>query len=70
MLAAAVMMCTAGKLLNETLDVMQLTYYTAPVSMAVLFPFFLTREVVPLTFSQMILCNAQNREGCCRPWAL
>ena len=39
------MMCTAGKLLTEQLDVMQLTFYTAPASMAVLFPFFLTREV-------------------------
>ena len=44
-LCAAAMMCTAGKMLQEKLDVFQLTFYTAPVSIAVLFPFFIAREV-------------------------
>ena len=44
MLCAAAMMCTAGRMLQEKLDVFQLTFYTAPVSLAVLFPFFITRE--------------------------
>ena len=41
------MMCTAGRMLQEKLDVFQLTFYTAPVSLAVLFPFFITREASP-----------------------
>lgn len=39
------MMSMAGKVLSEKLDVMQLTFYTAPISCSVLFPFFLAREV-------------------------
>ena len=46
-LCAAAMMCTAGRMLQEKLDVFQLTFYTAPVSVAVLFPFFITREARP-----------------------
>lgn len=43
-LCAAGMMSMAGKVLSEKLDVMQLTFYTAPISCSVLFPFFLARE--------------------------
>ena len=44
-LCAAGMMSTAGKVLSEKMDVIQLTFYTAPISCALLFPFFVVREV-------------------------
>ena len=44
-LCAAAMLSTAGRLLSEKMDVLQLTFYTAPVSCVMLFPFYLIREV-------------------------
>lgn len=44
-LCAAAMLSTAGLVLSEKLDVLQLTFYTAPVSFAMLLPFYITREV-------------------------
>ncbi len=44
-LCAAAMLSTAGLVLSEKMDVLQLTFYTAPVSCAMLFPFYLLREV-------------------------
>lgn len=41
----AAMMSTAGKVMSEKVDVLRLTFYTAPVSCAVLLPLFLVREV-------------------------
>lgn len=41
----AAMMSTAGKVMSEKVDVLRLTFYTAPVSCAVLLPLFLIREV-------------------------
>ncbi|KAL0043848.1 hypothetical protein WJX82_006835 [Trebouxia sp. C0006] len=40
----AAMMSTAGKVMSEKMDVLRLTFYTAPVSCAVLLPLFLARE--------------------------
>ncbi|KAL3130623.1 hypothetical protein ABBQ38_008017 [Trebouxia sp. C0009 RCD-2024] len=40
----AAMMSTAGKVMSEKVDVLRLTFYTAPVSCAVLLPLFLVRE--------------------------
>ena len=44
-LCAAAMLSTAGMVLSEKMDVLQLTFYTAPVSCAMLLPFYLLREV-------------------------
>ena len=41
----AAMMSTAGKVMSEKVDVLRLTFYTAPVSCVVLLPLFLIREV-------------------------
>ena len=38
------MMTFSGKVLNEKIDVVRLTFYTAPVSLACLMPFFLFFE--------------------------
>ena len=45
MLCAAAMMSTAGRVLSEKMDVLQLAFYTAPVSSCVLMPFFWLLEV-------------------------
>lgn len=42
------MLSMAGLVLSEKLDVLQLTFYTAPVSCAMLLPFYLIREVQEL----------------------
>ena len=47
-LCAAAMLSTAGLVLSEKMDVLQLTFYTAPVSCAMLFPMYLLREVSTL----------------------
>ena len=39
------MMSTAGRVLSEKMDVLQLAFYTAPVSSCVLMPFFWLLEV-------------------------
>ncbi len=39
------MMTFSGKVLSEKLDVVRLTFYTAPVSLCCLAPFFWAREV-------------------------
>ncbi|KAK9807025.1 hypothetical protein WJX72_010960 [[Myrmecia] bisecta] len=44
-LCSAGMMTTASKILSEKLDVLLLTFYTAPVSCCVLMPFFYSREL-------------------------
>ena len=44
-LCAAAMMSTAGRVLSEKIDVLQLAFYTAPVSSCVLLPFFWFLEV-------------------------
>jgi hypothetical protein len=44
-LCAAAMMSTAGRVLSEKMDVLQLAFYTAPVSSCVLMPFFWLLEV-------------------------
>lgn len=56
-LCAAAMMSTAGKVLSEKIDVLQLAFYTAPVSSCVLLPFFWILEV-SLTETQS-LCLLQ-----------
>ena len=38
------MMSTAGRVLTQKIDVLQLAFYTAPVSSAVLLPFFWVLE--------------------------
>ncbi len=45
MLSNAAMMSTSGRVLSEKMDVVRLTFYTAPVSCLALTPFFLWREV-------------------------
>ena len=44
-LSNAAMMSMTGRLLSEKIDVLRLTFYTAPVSCLLLLPVFLTREV-------------------------
>lgn len=53
----AAMMSTAGKVMSEKVDVLRLTFYTAPVSCAVLLPLFLIREVSQrqAALSQMLM---------------
>lgn len=41
------MMSLSGKVLSEKVDVLQLTFYTAPVSFLAILPAFLYREVRP-----------------------
>lgn len=41
----AALVCTSGKLLSEKMDVLLLTFYTAPISCASLLPGFVFREV-------------------------
>lgn len=36
------------QVLKEDIDVIRLTFYTAPVSVAILVPFFFARELQPL----------------------
>ena len=46
----AAMMTTSGRVLSEKLDVLRLTFYTAPVSCLCLLPWYLWQEVhCPLT---------------------
>lgn len=47
-LSGAAMLSFSGKILSEKLDVLRLTFYTAPVSVGVLIPFFLFQEAAPL----------------------
>ena len=44
-LSNAAMMSMTGRLLSEKIDVLRLTFYTAPVSCLLLLPVFLAREV-------------------------
>lgn len=39
------MMSSIGKLMSEKLDVLRLTFYTAPITCVLLVPFFLTMEM-------------------------
>lgn len=39
------MMTMSGKVLSERLDVLRLTFYTAPISCMCLTPFFVAKEV-------------------------
>ncbi len=41
----AAMMTTSGRVLSEKLDVLRLTFYTAPVSCLCLLPWYLWQEV-------------------------
>ena len=43
----AAMMSTTGRVLSERIDVLRLTFYTAPVSCICLLPLFYLREVIP-----------------------
>ena len=43
----AAMMSMTGRILSEKIDVLRLTFYTAPVSCALLLPVFFIREVRP-----------------------
>ncbi|KAK9866952.1 hypothetical protein WJX84_004634 [Apatococcus fuscideae] len=47
-LSGAAMLSFSGKILSEKLDVLRLTFYTAPVSVGVLVPFFLWQEAARL----------------------
>ncbi|CAL8471965.1 g11507 [Coccomyxa elongata] len=44
----AAMLSFSGKVLKEDIDVIRLTFYTAPVSVIILVPFFLAKELQPL----------------------
>lgn len=53
MMSNALMMTMSGKILSERLDVLRLTFYTAPVSCLCLVPFYINKEVgilVDMTF--------------------
>ena len=41
----AAMMCTTSTVLSEEVDVLRLTFYTAPASCALLLPIFIVQEV-------------------------
>jgi hypothetical protein len=45
MVSNALMMTMSGKILSERLDVLRLTFYTAPVSCLCLVPFYINKEV-------------------------
>ena len=47
MVSNALMMTMSGKILSERLDVLRLTFYTAPVSCLCLVPFYINKEVRP-----------------------
>jgi drug/metabolite transporter (DMT)-like permease len=47
MVCNGAMMTFSGKVLSEKLDVVRMTFYTAPISLACLFPFFVWRELGP-----------------------
>lgn len=49
----AAMMTMSGKILSERLDVLRLTFYTAPVSCLCLLPFFKYKEVRALPALQL-----------------
>lgn len=55
------MMTFSGKLLSEKLDVVRLTFYTAPVSLACLTPFMIWRELTP--FRAYFAVNNANVTG-------
>lgn len=44
----AAMMSMTGRMMSEKIDVLRLTFYTAPVSCALLLPVFFIREARPL----------------------
>jgi hypothetical protein len=41
------MMSTSGRLMSEKIDVLRLTFYTAPVSCFILIPFYVQVSVAP-----------------------
>ena len=58
----AALVCTSGKLLSEKMDILLLTFYTAPVSCAVLLPIFVFKEVSAsdrLTIVKALLLSLQ-----------
>lgn len=55
------MMTFSGKLLSEKLDVVRLTFYTAPVSLCCLAPFMVWRELA--SFQQYFAVNYYNVTG-------
>ena len=64
----AAMMSTAGKVMSEKVDVLRLTFYTAPVSCAVLLPLFLIREVrLALLLGWLLLHSPKLKFGS-SPW--
>lgn len=70
----AAMMSTAGKVMSEKVDVLRLTFYTAPVSCAVLLPLFLIREVstqhllLPVIVNRQIACSKLLLVPACLVW--
>lgn len=50
----AAMLSFSGLLLSEHIDAVRLTFYTAPVSLALLLPIFLLQEVRYLTYAQVL----------------
>jgi drug/metabolite transporter (DMT)-like permease len=54
----AAMMTFTGKLMSEKLDVVRMTFYTAPISLVCLFPFFVWREL-----SQLASYYSENSHG-------
>jgi hypothetical protein len=61
MLSNAAMMSTSGRVLSEKLDVVRLTFYTAPVSCLALLPFFLWREVRCIYWGHHVPCTASTQ---------
>ena len=51
------MMSSIGKLLSEKLDVLRLTFYTAPVTCIVLLPFYLNLEAENFTVYESVSSN-------------
>ena len=49
----AVMMTMSGRVLSEKLDVLRLTFYTAPVSCLCLLPFYKWQEVTTGPISEL-----------------
>lgn len=61
MLSNAAMMSTSGRVLSEKLDVVRLTFYTAPVSCLALLPFFLCREVRCMYYGDHVQCTVNTQ---------
>ncbi len=70
-LSNAAMMSTSGKVLSEKVDVLRLTFYTAPISLLALIPALYLREVCPCRIISYKLWSGEMEFwglGCLHCW--